>query len=321
MKTGTKHLLLFVFLFIPLIALASGATHATCPATPAGSELDRVIQMVDVGDGTVQMGPASNVTANEGALFYDKARSCLVVCDGTDWRDVSCPDTTPDAFAFTDQTGVAISTQITSNSVTITGITGSVNVSVTGDGSPEVRINGGSWVTSGIIQNGQGLEVRLTSSASYTTTHSATVTVDTENDQWDVTTEDNSCPGTPGAGDEGCVMPDGSVYAGLSLDGNVAMYTTPADAPSQIARNDGTGKYVDTAMVNCTDSTPGTASSCQTGEANTALLIGLSGSGSPAPYQAAEYYDGLTAHGHSDWYLPAQDELDVMYDNRTAIGG
>jgi hypothetical protein len=97
------------------------------------------------------------------------------------------------------------------------------------------------------------------------------------------------------------------------------MYTTPADAPSLIAWNDGSSNWLDIpTMDNCTDVTPGTASSCQTGEANTALLVGLSGSGSPAPYQAAEYCDGLTAHGHSDWYLPAQDELDVLYDNKNA---
>mgnify|MGYP000047039166 CR=1 FL=1 len=121
-----------------------------------------------------------------------------------------------------------------------------------------------------------------------------------------------SCPSV------GDTCSDGSIYAGLSPDGNVWMYTTPADAPGTYTWNDGSSNWVDTAMVNCADATPGTASSCQTGEANTVLLVGLSGSGSPAPYQAAEYCDGLTAHGHSDWYLPAQDELDVMYDNKNA---
>jgi hypothetical protein len=109
---------------------------------------------------------------------------------------------------------------------------------------------------------------------------------------------------------------DGSIYAGLSPDGNVAMYTTPADAASTYTWNDGTTNYTDMSMANCTDGTPGTASSCQTGEANTALLVGLSGSGTPAPYDAAEYCDGLSAHGYDDWYLPAQDELNVLYTNK-----
>ncbi|MCB9988797.1 MAG: DUF1566 domain-containing protein [Rhodospirillales bacterium] len=116
----------------------------------------------------------------------------------------------------------------------------------------------------------------------------------------------------------GDTCPDGSVYAGLTPDGNVPMYTTPADAPSLMTWNDGSSNWVDTAMVNCTDATPGTAASCQTGAANTALLVALNGSGTPAPYAAAEYCAGLSAYGHADWYLPAQDELDVLYDAKNA---
>ena len=120
----------------------------------------------------------------------------------------------------------------------------------------------------------------------------------------------------------GTTCADGSIYAGLSPDGNVPMYTTPADAPGTYSWNDGSTNWVDTAMVNCT----GTASSCRTGEANTNLLVSLNGSGSPAPYEAAQYCADLAppdpaALGHSDWYLPARDELTVLYDNRTSIGG
>ena len=276
-----------------------------------------------VTSGTIQNGQSLEVRLTSSASYGAMHSATVTVGTVSDQWDVMtvAQDTMPNAFSFTDQTGVAVSTLIASNSETITGITGSVNVSVTGDGSPQVRINGGTWVTSGTIQNGQSLEVRLTSSASYSTMHSATVTVGTVSDQWDVTTEDNSCPATPGAGNEGCLMPDGSVYAGVSPDGNVAMYTTPADAPGTYTWNDGSQNWVDTAMVNCTGGTPGPQSSCRTGEANTALLVGLSGSGSPAPYEAAEYCNGLNAHGHSDWYLPALDELNVLYTNRTAIGG
>lgn len=108
---------------------------------------------------------------------------------------------------------------------------------------------------------------------------------------------------------------DGSIYAGLSPDGNVAMYTTPADAPGSYTWNDGSSNWVDTAMENCVSYSPGAQASCRTGEANAALLVGLSGSGTPAPYDAAEYCDGLSAHGYSDWYLPALDELNVLYEN------
>jgi len=251
---------------------------------------------------------AANSTMNSATV--------TVGTESDQWDVTTDDDTTPDALSFTDQTDVALSTLITSNSVNITGITGNVSVSVSGDGSPQIRINGGSWTTSGTIQNGQSLEVRLTSNAAYSTMNSATVTVGTGSDQWDVTTEDDpACPGTPGVGDEGCISPDGSVYAGLSPDGNVPMYTTPADA-GNYTWNNGTSNWIDTAMVNCTS---GAENSCDTGQGNTALLVGLSDAASP--YAAAVYCDGLSAHGKTDWYLPAWNELDVLYDNRTAIGG
>jgi hypothetical protein len=108
----------------------------------------------------------------------------------------------------------------------------------------------------------------------------------------------------------GDVCADGSIYAGLSPDGSVAMYTTRADA-GLFSWNNGTTDHVDTAMVNCTAA----GASCDTGEANTAFLVGLGTTPSPAPYVAARHCDNLTAHGHSDWYLPARYELEVIYDN------
>lgn len=113
---------------------------------------------------------------------------------------------------------------------------------------------------------------------------------------------------------------DGSIYAGLSPDGDMPMYTTPADAPSTYTWNDGTSNYTDMAMVNCTDPSPGTAATCQTGEANTLFLVEATGE-PDYPYAAAEYCNGLTAHGYDDWYLPAQDELQILFDNRASIGG
>ena len=105
---------------------------------------------------------------------------------------------------------------------------------------------------------------------------------------------------------------DGSVFAGLSPDGNVRMYTTPADA-GQFSWNDGTTNYVELAMQNCFSISPGAQASCQTGEANTALLVALGTTPSPAPYVAARHCDNLDAHGQTDWHLPSQDELHVLY--------
>ncbi len=123
----------------------------------------------------------------------------------------------------------------------------------------------------------------------------------------------NPCGAPPAIG---TTCGDGSVYAGLSPDGNVPMYTTPADA-GQFSWNDGTGNWVNTPMQDCITN----ELSCTTGYANTALLVGLGSSPSPAPYAAAQYCNNLNAHSHSDWYLPSRAELGVLFANRIAIGG
>lgn len=126
------------------------------------------------------------------------------------------------------------------------------------------------------------------------------------------TTPPTNCPNI------GDTCDDGSIYAGLTPDGDVKMYTTPADA-GQFSWNDGTNNWLDIAtLTNCV---AGTEITCDTGEANTALLAALGTSPSPAPYVAARHCDNLTAHGHSDWYLPARNELNILYTNRTTIGG
>lgn len=116
-------------------------------------------------------------------------RSATVTIGGVSdvWNVTSLTDTTPDAFTFTDQTGVAVNTLVTSNTVTITGINYTTPVSVTGTGA-QISINGGAWGTSGTITNGQTLAVRLTSSSSMTTTMTATVNVGGVTDVWSVAT-------------------------------------------------------------------------------------------------------------------------------------
>lgn len=54
----------------------------------------------------------------------------------------AAPDTSPDAFTFTDQTGVALSQLINSNEITVSGINTDTPISVSGG---YYSINGGSW--------------------------------------------------------------------------------------------------------------------------------------------------------------------------------
>ena len=100
-------------------------------------------------------------------------------------------DTTPDPFAFTPQTNVALNTVITSNSITVSGINMAAPISITGG---TYSINGGSYTgASGTVSNGNTVAVRLTSSGSYSTTTSATLTIGGVSGTFSVTTLAGSC--------------------------------------------------------------------------------------------------------------------------------
>lgn len=85
-------------------------------------------------------------------------------------------DTIADAFSFTPVTGVAKNASTESNTVTIAGLSEPVSVSVSGTGLPQISINGGSFVSSGTIGNGDTLKVSLVPSA-WGSTYEAQVTV------------------------------------------------------------------------------------------------------------------------------------------------
>jgi len=97
------------------------------------------------------------------------------------------PDTTPNPFTFVDETGAALSTLSVSASITVSGINTPAAISVSGG---EYRVNGGAFVSSaGIVNNGDLVEARVMSSASYSATVSAVVTIGGIDDSYDVTTD------------------------------------------------------------------------------------------------------------------------------------
>ncbi len=139
----------------------------------------------------------------------------------------------------------------------------------------------------------------------------------------------------------GTICSDGTIYAGLSPDGNVPMFVTTANLPTLYAFNNATTNFVDTPLTNCT--TGGTESTCRTGESNTDNLVTMDAA-STAGFQIhraatacfclgethADAPDGtvpsectgdpvgtnaLNGFGRDDWYLPSLAELDVIYSN------
>ncbi len=156
--------------------------------------------------------------------------------------------------------------------------------------------------------------------------------------------------GCPNVGDVCTGAQAGIIYAGEYAGHK--LYVTGADAPGTVitggtgsgtyAWNDGTTNYLDldnASMPNC----PALSTARNTnrwsdqlnpacmdaqGEAFTAYLVNFSGTASP--YKAASYCYHLgkvsdpsgpnnpLAHGRDDWYLPAVDELEFIYDSLKA---
>ena len=63
--------------------------------------------------------------------------------------------------------------------------------------------------------------------------------------------------------------------------------------------------------------TDATGTAIGTGLTNTNTIIAVQGSGSYAASIARDYNGG----GYTDWFLPSQDELNLMYEHKTEIGG
>jgi len=100
------------------------------------------------------------------------------------------PQPVINAFSFTNQTGVGLSSAITSNTVTLSG--GATSQTATCNaGCTAISINGGAFVAGPVagVNSGDTIAIRLASSASYATAVTATVTVGaTTSGTWSVTT-------------------------------------------------------------------------------------------------------------------------------------
>lgn len=95
-------------------------------------------------------------------------------------------DTTPGAFSLTAQTNVEPNTVVVSNTITASGIDAPTAISVSGG---EYAVNGGSYTTAAAtVSSGQTVTVRQTSSASFSTTTTATLTIGGVSAGFNVTT-------------------------------------------------------------------------------------------------------------------------------------
>ena len=128
------------------------------------------------------------------------------------------------------------------------------------------------------------------------------------------------------APDPGQACDDGSVYAGLTPDGNDMMFTTQCNVGQTWTDPTCSGSSsIRTWNANFahTDYQDTGASAYNSGFDNSYLIVTIDADGTETGFQthrAASDCTDLTYAGHTDWYLPAPNELSVLYNNRVAIG-
>lgn len=178
--------------------------------TPAFRQENRIERSLDgstnwISNGIV--GPAvtsTNATVPDGDWYFrvvaveywyiDLGSTCNQIV--SDWPSSAVGphlignDTVPNAFSFTDLANQERSTLVTSNTITVTGITAAAAISVSGGGSPQYRINGGSWTSSaGTVNNNDTVQLRMTTSSSFSATLSATLNIGGVTDVWSTSTQ------------------------------------------------------------------------------------------------------------------------------------
>ncbi len=178
------------------ITLAGLTTATNVRVTPAGSTYSIGCTATYVG-GT---GSASNGaqicvrhTSNgfpggitETTLFVGVATEVQATFRST---TAGVSDTTPEAFSFPEQTGVALSTVITSAPVTIAGLNTPAPISVTG-GTYSIGCTATFVAVAGTISDGQSVCVRQTSAAAGLTATNTTLTIGGVADTFTSTTLD-----------------------------------------------------------------------------------------------------------------------------------
>jgi len=236
-----------IVVILPNPARAEPAPGSACSTaqqflTVGGPEMSGVTHLMVCQGGTWKAMLSANANgevtkignqtcANGDFIKYDGTK---IVCVA----GAAC-DSMPTTFDFTDAPNVTTSTQTASNILPIVSVDSGCNstVSVSGDGSPQYQVCSDAgcssvtqaWTASNlnIAMFGRYLQVRTTSAATNNTASNVTVTVGGVSNVWTVTTGlTGACGASPTVGD---VCSDGTVYAGISPDGNRAMYVARCD--------------------------------------------------------------------------------------------
>lgn len=179
-------------------------------------------------------------------------------------------DTTPNQFNFTDQSGVALSSTITSAAITVTGIDAAAAITVTG-GTYDINESGTFVSTEGTVNNGDTVRARHTSSGSYSTAVNTVVTIGGISDTFTSTTQadpaalnwyrggtavnSDGVMGTAFLNDATAVPSTRVMVSGIAHDQAGLRYVALWPASGEVYYNDGRALREDGAMVITTSGT------------------------------------------------------------------
>ncbi|NDK07809.1 DUF1800 family protein [Candidatus Gracilibacteria bacterium] len=117
--------------------------------------------------------------------FYTNKFSYFALVEGT-----NTVDTTPDNFVFNDLGSQELNTSLTSNEITVTGINTGVTLSIS---VGEYSLNNGTYSTANVVvNNGDKIKLRRTSSTNYNTSVNTILTISGVSDTWTITTKQQS---------------------------------------------------------------------------------------------------------------------------------
>ncbi len=170
-------------LVVGTISLAASTSYwiVIAPSDVNTAFWTKETDLTSTGTGTIPNAKASSTNSGSSwSALVDATANLMIEIDG------AAIDTTPDAFSFVDQTGVPLSTTITSAPIAVSGITAATAISVVGG---SYSINGGGFTSAaGTVDAGDGVRARHTSSAGFLTAVDTTVTIGGVSDTFTSTT-------------------------------------------------------------------------------------------------------------------------------------